>query len=155
MIGRTWPVAPARDVLQIRWNRLVTAPLKEKPSLLVEHKRDRTIHTQLSDNLPGRPGATTIAAETGTTPAPVRYGYRSFDRAWIIPDKRLINQPNPGLWQVRTAPGQVFPTGAFHAPHRPAIAGLKAFTGTVLHSSEYRSPMGWAGAPQLWAEGKT
>jgi len=46
----------------------------------------------------------------GPVRAPERYGLRSFDRAWILPDKRLINRPNPGLWQVRTAPGQLFLT---------------------------------------------
>ena len=30
---------------------------------------------------------------------PVRYGFRSFDRQWIIPDNRVINQPNPELWR--------------------------------------------------------
>jgi hypothetical protein len=29
---------------------------------------------------------------------PVRYGFRSFDRQWIIPDNRVINRANPGLW---------------------------------------------------------
>ena len=28
----------------------------------------------------------------------VRYGFRSFDRQWIIADKRLINRPNPSIW---------------------------------------------------------
>jgi hypothetical protein len=31
---------------------------------------------------------------------PTRYGFRSFDRQWIIPDNRLINRPNPGLWKA-------------------------------------------------------
>jgi hypothetical protein len=30
----------------------------------------------------------------------VRYGFRSFDRQWIIPDNRVINRPNPELWQL-------------------------------------------------------
>lgn len=30
---------------------------------------------------------------------PTRYGFRSFDRQWIIPDSRVINQPNPSLWE--------------------------------------------------------
>jgi hypothetical protein len=32
----------------------------------------------------------------------VRIGYRSFDRQWLIPDKRVINQPNPSLWMTRS-----------------------------------------------------
>ena len=34
---------------------------------------------------------------------PVRYGFRSFDRQWIIPDNRVINQPNPELWRFTLA----------------------------------------------------
>ena len=32
----------------------------------------------------------------------MRYGYRSFDRQWIIPDSRVINQPNPELWRAHS-----------------------------------------------------
>ena len=35
--------------------------------------------------------------------APTRYGFRSFDRQWIIPDARLINRPNPTLWKAYSA----------------------------------------------------
>ena len=34
-------------------------------------------------------------------------------------------------------------TGAFHAPHRPALPGLESFAGNVLHSSRYRNPSGF------------
>lgn len=111
MPGRTWVVDPSPSVLRERWGRLVSAPKGEKSELLSEHKQDRTIHTRLSDNLPGYPIVGTIADETGECPDPVRYAVRTLDRAWIIPDKRLINRPNPRLWQVRPAPGQVFLTG--------------------------------------------
>ena len=39
----------------------------------------------------------------------MRYGYRSFDRQWIIPDNRVINRPNPELWALRSEQ-QVFLT---------------------------------------------
>ena len=29
---------------------------------------------------------------------PTRFAFRTFDRQWIIPDARLINRPNPTLW---------------------------------------------------------
>jgi hypothetical protein len=35
--------------------------------------------------------------------APARYSFRSFDRQWIIPDARLINQANPTLWATHSA----------------------------------------------------
>ena len=110
MPGRTWVISPSASTLRSRWRRLVSAAPDEKPVLLKEHTRDRTINTVLTDNLPGYEPKRALALETGNSAEPVRYAYQSFDRQWIIPDKRVINQPNPGLWQVRSAPGQVFIT---------------------------------------------
>ncbi len=40
------------------------------------------------------------AAQALKITMPLRYGFRSFDRQWIIPDSRVINQANPGLWKA-------------------------------------------------------
>jgi len=37
-------------------------------------------------------------------------------------------------------------SGGFGRPHRPLLPGLDSFTGTVIHSSRYRSPEPFAGA---------
>ena len=63
--------------------------------LLAEHKRDRTIYTRLSDNLPGYPLAGALAAEFGECPEPIRYGYRTLDRSWIVPDKTSDQPTEP------------------------------------------------------------
>ena len=129
MPGRTWVISPSAKALCNRWDRLVAAPLTDKPMLLDEHPTDRTIHTRLSDNLPGYdPSERTLADETGACAAPVSYAYRSFDRQWIIPDKRVINRPNPSLWQIRSAPGQTYLT----ALHRASPSPGPALTATAL-----------------------
>ncbi|MEU0492101.1 NAD(P)/FAD-dependent oxidoreductase [Nocardiopsis sp. NPDC006139] len=46
--------------------------------------------------------------------------------------------------RVRAA-AVVAATGGFTRPHRPALAGLDGFTGTVLHAAEYRSPASFTG----------
>lgn len=103
MPGRTWVIAPDSETLGMRWDRLVGAKKANKPDLLSEHPNDRRVDTVLRDNLPGyEPRETPIGEETGPCPEPVRIGYRSFDRQWIIPDKRVINRPNPTLWRVRS-----------------------------------------------------
>ncbi len=112
MPGRTWVVAPSPAVLRERWHGLVMAPVDARAVLLAEHARDRTIHTKLSDNLPGYATLGPLATESGESAEPVRYEVRTLDRAWIIPDKRVINQPNPSVWQVRDALGQVFLTAS-------------------------------------------
>ncbi len=44
-----------------------------------------------------------------------------------------------------TTPIVVAASGAFSTPHRPALPGLDSFTGTVLHSADYREPGPFAG----------
>jgi putative flavoprotein involved in K+ transport len=44
-----------------------------------------------------------------------------------------------------TAPIVVAATGGFSRPYRPALPGLDTFTGTVLHTSDYREPAPFAG----------
>jgi hypothetical protein len=138
MIGRTWVVAPDAETLRRRWQRLTTVALDEKRELMQEHRRDRHIHKVVSDGLPGFPAhTTTIAEERGPCLDPVRIGYRSFDRQWIIPDKRLINQPNPTLWGVRsrtqiylTAPQDTVPTSGPAATFTAEIPDVHHYKGS-------------------------
>ncbi|MBN6058415.1 NAD(P)/FAD-dependent oxidoreductase [Nonomuraea sp. RK-328] len=44
-----------------------------------------------------------------------------------------------------TAPFVVAATGAYDNPHRPDLPGLIGYTGTVLHSADYRKPAPYAG----------
>jgi putative flavoprotein involved in K+ transport len=43
------------------------------------------------------------------------------------------------------APIVIAASGAFGQPHRPALPGLESFTGTVLHSADYREPSPFTG----------
>jgi hypothetical protein len=129
MPGRTWVIGTSPDTLTRRWDRLVSAPVEERAELLSEHRRDRRIDTQLSDNLPGYEPRGPIASERDAVPSPVRYGLRTLDRGWIIPDKRVINQPNPSLWQIREAPDQVFLTAL--EDRSPTRGPAASFTASV------------------------
>jgi hypothetical protein len=55
------------------------------------------------------------------------YAFRSFDRQWIIPDSRPINQPNPSLWNGHSKK-QVYLTALDY----PAAASGPAVTLTSL-----------------------
>ncbi len=103
MPGRTWIIAPDVESLERRWRKLIHAPADEKEVLFHPHLRngqpgDKHSRRVVPNALPGyerRPKS--IANEQGPWLPPTRYGVRSFDRQWIIPDNRLINQPNPEL----------------------------------------------------------
>ncbi len=105
MPGRTWIIAPDAESLHARWRKLVQAKPEEKENLFHPHLRggkpgDKHVN-KIVRGLPGyADDPKAVAAAEGDCLPPVRYGYRSFDRQWIIPDSRLINQPNPELWRA-------------------------------------------------------
>ncbi|OIV36522.1 hypothetical protein BIV57_15820 [Mangrovactinospora gilvigrisea] len=99
--GRMWVYAPDKDTLTRRWNRFLSASRDDR-RLLFGEARDRTIDSVVQP-LPGMPSheGVTLAQEYRPHLAPVRVGYRSFDRQWIIPDHRLMVVGRPDLWFVR------------------------------------------------------
>jgi hypothetical protein len=109
MPGRTWVIAPDASSLRERWTRLTreTDPAR-KEELFHPHLRDGKPgdkHTAkvVLEGLHGHEHRrVTVANDDGPVVTPVRYGFRSFDRQWIIPDNRLLNQPNPALWEMHS-----------------------------------------------------
>ncbi|MDP9203249.1 MAG: N-6 DNA methylase [Gemmatimonadota bacterium] len=105
MPGRTWVIAPDPESLGRRWNKLREAPPEEKEALFHPHLQkgepgDRHSQRAFQAGLPSQVHRTiSVAADSGDVIAPIRYGFRSFDRQWLIPDYRLLNRPNPTLWE--------------------------------------------------------
>ena len=154
MPGRTWVIAPDRDSLERRWKALQSeADAGNKEALFHPHLRggkpgDKHVHKPLRQGLRGhefRPGP--VASDTGAVVPPVRYGHRSFDRQWIIPDGRLINQPNPTLWETHSS-RQVYMTGL----HRTAPSAGPAVTfSSVIPDLDHYNGRGGRVFP-LWAD---
>jgi hypothetical protein len=119
MIGRTWPVAPDPATLNRRAQKLLaTEDIEAQRSLFLEHPRDRRVDKEKVGGLPGYKDRQDSVRGSGELESPARYSFRSLDRQWIIPDKRVINQPNPGLWAAAgsaqiylTAPNDERPRG--------------------------------------------
>lgn len=108
MPGRTWVIAPDKLSLQLRWERLADAPMDQKQDLFHPHlvngePGDKHVHRIVDKPLFGFSHKTkSVAEDQEQCIDPVRYGFRSFDRQWIIPDSRVINRPNPKLWEIRS-----------------------------------------------------
>lgn len=128
MPGRTWVIAPDAESLHARWKALIDAPAEDKPGMLMEHRRDRRADTIVKEPLPGHTAhPKAIVDETSTDVDVERYGFRSFDRQWIVADKRVINQPNPNLWEAHSS-NQIYLT----ASHDRTPTGGPAATATGL-----------------------
>ncbi len=154
MPGRTWVIAPDKQSLADRWRRLVseTDP-KRKEVLFHPHIRngdlgDKHSGKVVTGGLTGhKHRVLAVAKDTGQVIAPVRYGFRSFDRQWIIPDSRLLNQPNPTLWDQHSA-RQTYLT----APHDRTPTNGPALTFTAqLPDLHHYAGRGGRAFP-LWAD---
>jgi hypothetical protein len=141
MPGRTWVIAPDKQSLEARWKKLIgeTDPAR-KEILFHPHGSDGNLgdrHTgkRLSEGLPGHEfRALSVGQDNGAVVPPIRYGFRSFDRQWIIPDNRLLNRPNPTLWAMYSTQ-QVYLT----APHdrTPTSGPTMTFTALVPDLHHY------------------
>ncbi len=147
MPGRTWVIAPDPETLKSRWAALIAAPKLKQSELLQEHPTDRRMDSVQSEGLPGYPTpAGPLESEKGSCLEPVRYGFRSFDRQWIIPDKRLINRPNPTLWTVR-GPRQVFLTAL--RQDDPVAGPAVTFTELIPDLHHYKGSFGGRAYPMF------
>ena len=138
--GRTWIIAPDRDSLLSRWSKLKSAAPADMDELFMPHIRggelgDCYSAKEITDGLHGFPvRLSSVMNDQEPCMEPVRFGFRSLDRQWVIPDKRLINQPNPKLWKIRSE-RQVF----FTAPwdRIPSNGPALSATGFVPDAHHY------------------
>jgi Type ISP C-terminal specificity domain/N-6 DNA Methylase len=160
MPGRTWIIAPDAQSLSRRWMALISEQDSAKRAILFHpHLRDdkpgdRHI-AKAARALPGHHGpvesleelleakghasTAAMAAQKLAMVNPARYGFRSFDRQWIIPDNRVINQPNPALWQVHSD-RQVYLTALM--AHSPTAGPAISFTGLIPDLHHYKGSFG-------------
>jgi hypothetical protein len=162
MPGRTWIISPDASSLQRRWQALIGESDAARRAILfhphLRHgkpgdrhagKAGRSLESDSLDlasvdfGLSNRSSTDPQIAEKATAALafrkPVRYGFRSFDRQWIIPDSRVINQPNPGLWDTHSE-AQVYLSALMaHSPNNgPAISA----TALIPDLHQYKGSFG-------------
>jgi hypothetical protein len=101
---RTWPIGPLPDVLSKRW-QLLREALPESRALLFKEDVHRKLGTE-AEPLPGHPTpvpATLDGEDIGECPEAVPFGWRSFDRQYILADSRLMGQTSAALWQAHSS----------------------------------------------------
>jgi hypothetical protein len=87
-----------------------------------------------------------VGSDKGPVVASIRYGFRSFDRQWIIPDYRLLNRPNPKLWETHSR-AQIYLTAL--AQTSPTSGPGLTFTASIPDLDHYHGRGGRAFP--LWA----
>jgi hypothetical protein len=137
---RVWVIAPDAQSLIQRWQELIDAPVENKEALFHATLRggkpaDRHIRSIVRESLLDFEARTTpIIEEKGPCWPPVPYGFRSFDRQWIIPDPRVITQPNAALWKTFSQ-NQIYLTAP--SDRSPSAGHALTFTALVPDLHHY------------------
>ena len=148
MPGRTWVIAPDRQSLEQRWKKLVAESDKNRKEILFHPHGsegvlgDRHTGKVMYEGLTGHAHRTvSVANDKEDVIPPIRYGFRSFDRQWIVPDIRVVNRPNPALWDDYS-PKQIYLT----APHdrTPTNGPALSFTALIPDLHHYHGRGGRA-----------
>ena len=151
LANRGWPTSPDSCTLEKRWNELVTESDSARKRILFKETRDRQTDRTFDTNLPGCPNeaaTTPISGEANPCPTPIRLGWGSFDRQWIIPDKRVLDRPRPPLWEARG--GQQIHLTCIEDDH-PVNGPAVTFTHLLPRQHHFR---GWGGGRvfPLWRD---
>ena len=134
MPGRTWVIAPDADSLLHAGRHSSRRRPNGRRQLFVPHLRNGEPGDKHTKKRGGE-GTARLRTSPQTdrqgkrrVVPPRRYGFRSFDRQWIIPDNRVINQPNPELWRAHSDM-QIYMT-AF-TEESPLSGPALTFTGVI------------------------
>jgi hypothetical protein len=146
---RTWVIAPDSESLSRRWDVLRRETSYENKERLFHPDRDRYLDKVVSVGL-GSYGvrANAVVKDEEAVVSPCRYGFRSFDRQWIIPDHRLLSMARPTLWNCYST-REIYLTAleASSPKSGPAIS----FTGLVPDHDHYKGSFGGRVYP-LWRD---
>jgi len=109
---RSWPIAPDAKTLEARWHALLKASNR---STAFRESRDRRVDKTYLPLLASQRRAKPIETLAAREPCPeiVRYGFRSFDRQYVMADTRVGDVMKPVLWEVADDPAmsaQIFLT---------------------------------------------
>ena len=148
-LKRTWPIGPSRGVLDRRWAALVGSRKAERHDLLRE-TGFRETSTKVKGLLSQRKLPTLASLdESGSYEGVEPYGYRSFDRQWVIADHRLADRARPDLWATRSD-SQVFLTTLTTTKlGRGPVATISAYVPDLDH---FRGSYGAKNAVPLWRD---
>jgi hypothetical protein len=164
--GRTWVIAPDARSLETRWQRLINEPSADERGRQFENKTGDRHIAKAAKALPGvhgdlpsiesllndwrNPTRKAKAEQALSIRAPVSYGFRSFDRQWIIPDSRVIDRNRPGLWSDHSH-SQLYLTALM--AHSPTSGPAATMTCLVPDNDHYRGSFAGSVFP-LWKDAK-
>ncbi|WP_327304548.1 N-6 DNA methylase [Streptomyces sp. NBC_01298] len=135
--NRSWPVSPSEEILNKRWKMLIKAP-KNRKAALMKSTGDRH-PDKLEQPLPGGEWQGILAEEKNEIPQVERYGRMTFDRQYLVADRRVIDRPRPSLFFVQSN-RQVFLSELHTESGRPGPA--VSFTNLIPDMHHFKGTEG-------------
>jgi len=100
--GRTWVIGESQELLNERWRQLFMAPDENAKRSLFKDAPPSTGGRKIEDTPVGLFTSARLAPISKVTTTEheriIPYGYRSFDRQYLIADARCLDRPGPPLW---------------------------------------------------------
>lgn len=137
---RTWVISPDIASLEKRWETLRNENDLKKKEQLFHPDRDRYLSKKVKVDLGiYQVRQLTVEEDQGAIVSPCRYGFRSFDRQWIVPDHRLLSMARPDLWAIDSSKQVYLTCLEAHSPEDgPAIT----FTELIPDNDHYKGSFG-------------
>lgn len=149
MPGRTWVTAADAATLTRRIEVLQSETDLIRQRELFSEGAGLKVDKPLKEALPGYALRATAIGADKDAEKPIRYAFRSLDRQWVIPDKRVLNRPNPTLWATMSE-SQVFITAPNVDPPRGDAALTVCATPPDMHHYGGRGGRVYP----MWSDGK-
>ncbi len=146
---RNWPIGEDQAILVNRWSTLMSASATSRAALFKETAARRVTKTYRP--ISGFPVTRSVALEPSAAPCPTcrRYGFRSFDRRWIIADGRMADRMRPALW-ASDGPSQTYMCTFFESTIGTGPAATLSAEIPDLHY--FRGSFGGADVVPLWRD---
>ncbi|MEJ7840451.1 MAG: type ISP restriction/modification enzyme [Rubrobacter sp.] len=96
---RTWPIGETSELLETRWDALLSAPDQRAAFRDTDSKIDKS-HPKLDGS--GRLDALSMLRAGEPAPERAGYAFRAFDRQYILKDPRLGDRMRPELWRAHS-----------------------------------------------------
>jgi hypothetical protein len=148
-VKRTWPIGETSELLERRWRELLGQPIQKRGEVMQEKARKAAgRYPSLLNPSDVLPSITSLLSNAPPLP-PVPYGFRSFDRQWILPDNRLIERPREPLWRAHSN-RQVYLTSLLTGVL--GVGPAATVTANIPDLHHFRGSFGGKDAIPLWRD---
>ena len=136
-----------------RWNSLLNTSESEKSAAFKE-SRDRKVHRRYRSLMGEEERLRPISELDSSDPPPIvtSYGFRSFDRQFVVADSRVGDFMRPSMWQAH-GNGQIYITTL--ATHPLGEGPAATVTALIPDQHHFRGSYGDKGVMPLWRDAES